>query len=220
VSSHKLSSLQNSNIEIVAVDDAFVVINKPSGLLSVPGRGADKQDCVAARVQARFADALTVHRLDMETSGLMLMARGIDAQRDLAIAFEKRVIEKKYIAVVSQIILDDEGEINLPLICDWPNRPRQIVEHTIGKPSLTRWRVLARDAQANTTRVELSPVTGRSHQLRVHMNEVGHPILGDSLYGTDASRSASPRLLLHASWLRFPHPTTGEPVEFSLPPEF
>jgi tRNA pseudouridine32 synthase / 23S rRNA pseudouridine746 synthase len=220
VSSHKLSSLQNSNIEIVAVDDAFVVINKPSGLLSVPGRGADKQDCVAARVQARFADALTVHRLDMETSGLMLMARGIDAQRKLAITFEKRVIEKQYIAVVSQIILDDEGEIDLPLICDWPNRPRQIVEHTIGKPSLTRWRVLARDAQANTTRVELSPVTGRSHQLRVHMNEVGHPILGDSLYGTDASRSASPRLLLHASWLRFPHPTTGEPVEFSLPPEF
>jgi tRNA pseudouridine32 synthase / 23S rRNA pseudouridine746 synthase len=212
--------LENSDIEIVAVDDAFVVINKPSGLLSVPGRGADKQDCVAARVQALFADALTVHRLDMETSGLILMARGIDAQRDLAIAFEKRVIEKKYIAVVSQIILDDEGEINLPLICDWPNRPRQIVEHTIGKPSLTRWRVLARDAQANTTRVELSPVTGRSHQLRVHMNEVGHPILGDSLYGTDASRSASPRLLLHASWLRFPHPTTGEPVEFSLPPEF
>jgi tRNA pseudouridine32 synthase / 23S rRNA pseudouridine746 synthase len=205
---------------ILHVDDAIVVVNKPSGLLSVPGRGADKQDCVAARVQALYPGALTVHRLDMETSGLMLMARSAYAQRTLAIAFEKRFIEKKYIAIVSPITSGDYGEISLPLICDWPNRPRQIVDHTIGKPSLTRWRVLSQDAQANTTRVELSPVTGRSHQLRVHMNEIGHPILGDSLYGTDESKRASPRLLLHASWLRFPHPTTGELVEFSLPPEF
>jgi tRNA pseudouridine32 synthase / 23S rRNA pseudouridine746 synthase len=209
-----------TNNFILHADDAIIVVNKPSGLLSVPGRGVDKQDCVAARVQALFSDALTVHRLDMETSGLMVMARGAIAQRTLAIAFEKRTVEKQYIAIVAPIILGDDGEILLPLICDWPNRPRQIVDHAIGKPSLTRWRVLARDAQANTTRVELSPVTGRSHQLRVHMNEIGHPIWGDSLYGTAESRNASARLLLHASWLRFPHPTTGEPAEFSLPPEF
>jgi tRNA pseudouridine32 synthase / 23S rRNA pseudouridine746 synthase len=205
---------------ILHADDAIIVVNKPSGLLSVPGRGVDKQDCVAARVQALFADALTVHRLDMETSGLIVMARGAIAQRNMAIAFEKRIIEKQYIAIVALIIFGDKGGISLPLICDWPNRPRQMVDHEIGKPSLTRWRVLTRDARANTTRVELSPVTGRSHQLRVHMNEIGHPILGDSLYGTHESRNASPRLLLHASWLRFPHPTTGEPIEFSLPPEF
>jgi tRNA pseudouridine32 synthase / 23S rRNA pseudouridine746 synthase len=209
-----------TNDFILHADDAIIVVNKPSGLLSVPGRGADKQDCVASRVQALFSDALTVHRLDMETSGLLLMARGAIAQRYLAIAFEKRIIEKQYIAIVASIILGDNGEILLPLICDWPNRPRQIVDHEIGKPSLTRWRVLSRDTQANTTRVELSPVTGRSHQLRVHMNEIGHPILGDSLYGTNGSRNASPRLLLHASWLRFPHPTTGELIEFSLPPDF
>jgi tRNA pseudouridine32 synthase / 23S rRNA pseudouridine746 synthase len=205
---------------ILHADNAIIVVNKPSGLLSVPGRGADKQDCVAARVQALFSDALTVHRLDMETSGLMIMARGVIAHRNLAISFEKRIIEKQYIAIVAPMILGDNGEISLPLICDWPNRPRQIVDHERGKPSLTRWRGLTHDAQANTTRVELSPVTGRSHQLRVHMNEIGHPILGDSLYGTDESKRASPRLLLHASWLRFPHPTTGELVEFSLPPEF
>jgi tRNA pseudouridine32 synthase / 23S rRNA pseudouridine746 synthase len=205
---------------ILHADDAIIVVNKPSGLLSVPGRGADKQDCVAARVQALFSDALTVHRLDMETSGLMVMARGAIAQRNLGIAFEKRAVEKQYIAIVTPILLDNSGEISLPLICDWPNRPRQIVDHAIGKASLTRWRVLARDAQANTTRVELSPVTGRSHQLRVHMNEIGHPILGDSLYGTEESRNASSRLLLHASWLRFPHPTTGAPIEFALPPDF
>ncbi|MGL5002446.1 MAG: RluA family pseudouridine synthase, partial [Casimicrobium sp.] len=170
-------------------------------MLSVPGRGPEKGDCAVARVQAIYPEALTVHRLDMETSGLMILARSIIAQSYLGKAFEKRLVEKQYIAIVAPIILGDKGEISLPLICDWPNRPRQMVDHTIGKPSLTRYRVLARDVHTNTTRVELSPVTGRSHQLRVHMNEIGHPILGDSLYGTDASRAASPRLLLHASRL-------------------
>jgi tRNA pseudouridine32 synthase / 23S rRNA pseudouridine746 synthase len=205
---------------ILYVDDAIIVINKPSGMLSVPGRGPEKADCAISRVKAIYSDALTVHRLDMETSGLMILARSAIAQSHMGKAFENRLIEKQYIAVIGQVLLGDEGEICLPLICDWPNRPRQIVDHVIGKPSFTRWRVLDRDIYANTTRVELSPVTGRSHQLRVHMNEIGHPILGDSLYGTDASRAASPRLLLHASRLRFPHPTTNEIVEFNCPPEF
>jgi tRNA pseudouridine32 synthase / 23S rRNA pseudouridine746 synthase len=205
---------------ILHVDDAIVVINKPSGLLSVPGRGPEKADCATARVQASYPDALTVHRLDMETSGLMILARSLIAQSIMGKAFENRLVEKQYITAVAQIMSGDDGQIDLPLICDWPNRPRQIVDHERGKPSLTRWRVLARDSQANTTRVELSPVTGRSHQLRVHMNEIRHPILGDSLYGTDASRAAAPRLLLHASRLRFPHPTTNEIVEFNCPPDF
>ena len=205
---------------VLHVDDTFIVINKPSGLLSVPGRGPDKADCAASRVRQLFSDALTVHRLDMETSGLLLFARGIDAQRALSRAFESRQVEKRYVAVVDGLMENDSGEIDLPLICDWPNRPRQIVDHTIGKPSLTHWRVLARDAQVNTTRVELSPVTGRSHQLRVHMNEIGHPILGDALYGTDESRAAAPRLLLHATRLRFPHPTAAEIVEFVSTPDF
>ncbi len=205
---------------ILHTDDAIIVIDKPSGLLSVPGRGADKQDCAVARVQAIYPEALTVHRLDMETSGLMILARTVIAQSFLGKAFEKRQVEKQYIAVVGPLILCDDGEILLPLITDWPNRPRQIVDHTIGKPSLTRWRVLARDERANTSRVELSPVTGRSHQLRVHMNEIGHPILGDSLYGTSESRAAAPRLLLHATRLRFPHPTTNEIVEFVSTPDF
>jgi tRNA pseudouridine32 synthase / 23S rRNA pseudouridine746 synthase len=205
---------------ILHIDDAIIVIDKPSGLLSVPGRGADKQDCAVARVQAIYPEALTVHRLDMETSGLMILARTVFAQSFLGKAFEKRKVEKQYIAMVRPVIAGDAGEILLPLITDWPNRPRQMVDHEIGKPSLTRWRVLARDDAANTTRVELSPVTGRSHQLRVHMNEIGHPILGDSLYGTDESRNAAPRLLLHATRLRFPHPTTHEIVEYISTPDF
>lgn len=205
---------------ILHVDDAIIVINKPSGLLSVPGRGPDKQDCAVARVQAMFPDALTVHRLDMETSGLMVLARSPNAQSHLGKAFEKRLVEKRYIAVVAPIIAADDGQISLPLITDWPNRPRQMVDHAIGKPSLTRFRVLSRDAKTDTARVELSPITGRSHQLRVHMNEIGHPILGDSLYGTDLSRRAAPRLLLHAARLAFPHPQTGEQVSFENPPPF
>jgi tRNA pseudouridine32 synthase / 23S rRNA pseudouridine746 synthase len=215
-----LASIEIIRNDIVHLDDAFVVVNKPSGLLSVPGRGPDKADCLASRVQAAYSDALVVHRLDMETSGLMLFARGIEAQRALSRSFEQRRVEKTYLAIVHGVIDHDRGDIDLPLICDWPNRPRQIVEHTIGKQSLTHWRTIAREPQANRTRVELSPITGRSHQLRVHMNAIGHPILGDSLYGNDESRSAAPRLLLHASALRFPHPANDAMVAFTSLPEF
>ena len=201
-------------IDILASDDTFFVVNKPSGLLSVPGRGPDKTDCVSARLQARFSDALVVHRLDMETSGLMLFARGIDAQRTLSRAFEARTVHKRYIAVVAGVMTDDEGSVELPLICDWPNRPRQIVDHTIGKPSLTNYRVIARNAAMQTTRVELMPVTGRSHQLRVHMAALGHSLLGDSLYASPEVRASSARLLLHASALKFAHPLSGEMLNF------
>ena len=124
-------------VEIVAVDDTFLVVNKPSGLLSVPGRGPDKADCLSARVQSEFPEALVVHRLDMETSGLMVFARNLDAQRALNRAFERRLVEKYYFAVVTGIVESDQGTIDLPLICDWPNRPRQMVDHATGKPSTT-----------------------------------------------------------------------------------
>jgi tRNA pseudouridine32 synthase / 23S rRNA pseudouridine746 synthase len=208
-------------IRIVHIDDDFIVIDKPSGLLSVPGRGPEKADCAWRRVQAQFPEALTVHRLDMETSGLMVFARSIDAQRHLAICFEKRQVEKDYEAIVCPVIQGDEGEISFPLICDWPNRPRQIVNYEIGKPSLTRYRVLARNAASGyegCTRVRLYPVTGRSHQLRVHMQAIGHPILGDSLYANESTPPSS-RLLLHAARLSFPA-ANGASAAFESPVPF
>jgi tRNA pseudouridine32 synthase/23S rRNA pseudouridine746 synthase len=206
--------------DIVFADDTLIVADKPAGLLAVPGRGADKQDCLAARVQARYADAQIVHRLDMATSGLLVLGRGALAQRSLSIAFAQRRVHKRYTAVVAGTIENAEGRIELPLICDWPNRPRQKVDHALGKPSLTLYRALQHDRTHDTTRVELEPVTGRSHQLRVHLAELGHPILGDTLYASPAVQAMAPRLLLHASLLRLPHPVTGEALTFESPAPF
>ena len=210
------------NLAIVHVDAELIVVNKPAGLLSVPGRGADKQDCVVHRLQAGgYPEALIVHRLDMATSGLLLLARGTAAQRALSIAFEARQVNKRYVAVVvGRLAGDADGwqEITLPLLADWPNRPRQKVDQVNGKPSLTRWRVLANTDTTptlTTTRVELAPVTGRTHQLRVHLMALGHPIVGDALYGpTEAA--AAPRLLLHASQLELPdrHLSLHCPADF------
>lgn len=184
-------------------DESLVAIDKPAGLLSVPGRGEANRDCVAARVQAALPDALVVHRLDQATSGVMLFGRGAAVQRALSIAFAERRVAKRYEAIVHGLMFDDLGEIDLPLLTDWPHRPRQKVDHQSGKPSLTRWRVLLRDAAADTTRVQLEPVTGRSHQLRVHLAAIGHAIVGDTLY---APTVTAPRLMLHACELRLPHP--------------
>ena len=198
-------------IEIVTRDDTFIVANKPGGLLSVPGRGPEKADCLSARIQAEFPEALVVHRLDMETSGLMVFARSLDAQRALNRAFEQRFVEKYYVAVVTGILAQDQGTINLPLICDWPNRPRQMVDHEIGKPSTTHYVVLARDEMLKQTRVGLTPITGRSHQLRVHMASLSHAIIGDSLYSITPPPKGL-RLMLHATKLSFPHPVSGQSV--------
>ena len=203
---------------ILFADDYVVVADKPAGLLSVPGRGADKQDCLVARVQAEFRDALTVHRLDMATSGLIVFGRGAKAQRTLSIAFSERRVEKRYIAVVAGTVEADAGEVDLPLITDWPNRPRQMIDHKIGKPSLTRYRVVTR--KAGRTRVELEPVTGRSHQLRVHMMALGHPIVGDVFYAPPEVAAVSDRLLLHAERLAVPHPETGVGMTFISAPSF
>jgi len=203
---------------ILFADAHMVVADKPSGLLSVPGRGADKQDCLVARVQAEFPDALTVHRLDMATSGVVVLGRGAQAQRALSIAFSERRVEKRYVAVVAGTVLADEGEIDLPLITDWPNRPRQMIDRDVGKPSLTRYRVLAREG--GRTRVELEPVTGRSHQLRVHMMALGHAIVGDIFYAPPGIAALGDRLLLHAERLTVPHPETGVEMTFVSPAPF
>jgi tRNA pseudouridine32 synthase/23S rRNA pseudouridine746 synthase len=208
---------------VVYADASLLVVDKPSGLLAVPGRGADKQDCLSVRVQARYPDALIVHRLDMATSGLMVMARGAAAQRELSKAFAARAVNKRYVAVVAGRLdapLEGWGVIDLPIIVDWPNRPLRIVDHQRGKPSLTRWRVLEHDENPVTTRVELEPVTGRSHQLRVHLRELGHPILGDALYAPVSILALSGRLLLHACLLSFAHPVTGEALAFESPAPF
>lgn len=188
------------------------MVNKPAGLLAVPGRGEDKQDCLATRVQQKFPDALVVHRLDMATSGLMVFARGTEMQRILSRLFREREVEKRYIAVVAGALDSAEGEVNLPIVADWPNRPLHKVDHESGKPSLTRYRLLAFDVTSQTSRLELEPVTGRTHQLRVHMAAIGHPILGDALYGDPAS---APRLMLHACSLGFTHPLTGAALNFA-----
>lgn len=212
-------------LTVLHADDALLVLDKPAGLLAVPGRGEDKQDCLSARAQRRWPDALVVHRLDMATSGLIVMARGPQAQRTLSMAFAARAVDKRYEAVVDGLLAppdsdDGWGQIDLPLIVDWPNRPRSIVDHTIGKPSRTRWRVLAHDTTTRTTRVALEPVTGRSHQLRVHLQVIGHPILGDALYAPPPAQARTDRLLLHACALQLPHPQTGEPCRFSSPAPF
>ncbi|MGA0609038.1 RluA family pseudouridine synthase [Caldimonas sp. KR1-144] len=211
--------------EIVHADAALLVALKPAGLLAVPGRGEDKQDCLIARVRARFDDALVVHRLDQATSGLMVFARGLDAQRALSRAFEQRAVDKRYVAVVAGRLEAPEWfTIDRPLICDWPNRPRQIVDEARGKPSRTRCRTLACDAAQDLTRVELEPLTGRSHQLRVHLQSIGHPILGDALYAPpDRQRHGiadGRRLLLHASRLAFAHPRSGDRCSFESPAPF
>ena len=180
----------------------------------MPGRGADKQDCAAAQVRSRFPDARSVHRLDMATSGLLLMARGNAALRVLGVAFAERAVGKRYIAIVDGLPQPTEDSIECPLAADWPNRPRQRVDLERGKPSLTRYRVLSHDAAQGQSRLELEPLTGRSHQLRVHLFAIGHAIVGDALYASPAVAARSPRLLLHATALRLRHPVSGDPLAF------
>ena len=204
----------DQGLSVLYCDDVLLVLDKPSGLLSVPGRGEDKQDCLVSRVQVEYPDALIVHRLDMETSGVMVLARNKSVHRQLSLLFQERDVQKRYIAVADGRIPDASGVIDLPLICDWPNRPRQMVDHEQGKPSLTRFKVLWRNIEEDTTRVELAPETGRSHQLRVHLQSLGYPILGDRLYANAQQQAKAPRLMLHALSLSFEHPLTAEPMRF------
>jgi tRNA pseudouridine32 synthase/23S rRNA pseudouridine746 synthase len=205
-------------------DDHLLVFDKPSGLLSVPGRGPDKQDCLSKRVQDVYTDALVVHRLDQDTSGLIVMARGIEAQRRISRLFETRQVSKRYMAVVAgnplltqaHIPTNDAGwrAIEGNILLDWERRPLHII-HPDGKPSLSRWRMLQAGERASV--IELEPFTGRTHQLRVHLQSLGHPMLGDSLYAPPDIQALAPRLMLHAQDLGFPHPFTDVPMAFSAP---
>lgn len=222
----KLSGPGEAALALLYADDHLLVFDKPAGLLSVPGRGADKQDCASARAQQAYPDALVVHRLDMATSGLWLMARGGAMQALLGRAFAGREVAKRYVAVVSgrpeavPDAVDGWGTIDLPIAADWPRRPLRVIDREHGKPSRTRWKVLAHDPHGVTTRLELEPVTGRSHQLRVHLQALGCPILGDTLYAPPDVQARAPRLLLHATGLRFVHPATGEAMVFASPAPF
>ena len=204
-----------AGFETIYADAHLLVLNKSAGLLSVPGKGVGKQDCLSSRVQKSYRDALIVHRLDMATSGLMLMARGPTMQTALSKLFEVRSVHKRYVAIVDGHMASspDWQLIDLPIALDWPNRPLRII-HAEGKPSQTRWRALHHDKDANTTRVELEPITGRSHQLRVHLQALGHSMLGDALYAPAVVQAKSSRLLLHACALGFLHPASGEAMVF------
>lgn len=196
---------------LLHADAHLLVVVKPAGLLAVPGRGEGAELNLTVQLRRRFADALIVHRLDQATSGLMIFARSASVQRTLSIAFAAREVDKRYEAVVHGLLLQDGGEIDLPLSADWPRRPRQRVDREAGKPSCTRWRVLQHGPA--TTRLELTPVTGRSHQLRVHLQSIGHPIVGDALYGEATASTA--RMLLHATHLGLRHPVSAAALEFT-----
>lgn len=203
--------------DIEYVDDTLIVIVKPAGMLAVPGR--HEADCAWARVAARYADARVVHRLDQATSGLMLLARGPAMQRALSMAFAALQVEKHYEAIVHGLLVADDGLVDVALAADWPRRPRQKVDASRGKPSRTAWRVMQRDAAMLRTRLALQPLTGRTHQLRVHLASIGHPIVGDRLYGSPDD-AQMPRLLLHASRIAFTHPVRGERMSFAAPAPF
>lgn len=207
-------------LDIIYEDNDIIIVNKPSGLLSVPGRKDEHKDSLATRVQKEFEGARTVHRLDMDTSGIVIMARNEGAHKNLGLQFEKRKTQKEYIACVWGIIEEDKGEIDLPLICDWPNRPIQKIDLTRGKEAQTQWSVIERDRQRNVTRVSLKPITGRTHQLRIHMAEIGHPILGDDFYAHEKALKAAKRLNLHAFKLQLKHPVTHEVMSFNVPCPF
>ncbi len=205
-------------LHILYQDEHILVVNKPSGLLSVPGRLPEHNDSIMTRVQRDFPQAQSVHRLDMATSGVMVVALTKSAERELKRQFREREPAKTYVARVWGQLEGEKGLVDLPLICDWPNRPKQKVCFTTGKAAQTEWQVLARDSVS--CRVELKPITGRSHQLRVHMLALGHPILGDNFYAMPEAKALADRLLLHAERLTITHPSFGNSMTFKQPAEF
>lgn len=205
-------------VSIFYQDEDFLVLDKPSGLLSVPGRDPALRDSLATRVQKQFQEALMINRLDKDTSGIVLMSLNRRAHAAIARQFEDRTTEKSYCAIVWGHVLEDSGHIDLPLAIDPDNKPRHRVDHANGKAAETDWQVLER-LSLPATRLRLHPKTGRTHQLRVHMKALGHPILGDEFYADDEALAASPRLLLHAEKLGFRHPD-GRDVSFTIPCPF
>lgn len=210
----------DQGLELLYKDEYLLVVNKPAGLLSVPGRGVDKLDSLISRVQKEYEDALIVHRLDMATSGLLVLALGAQSHRALSMLFQNRQVKKEYVAVVHGELTAESGTIDLPLITDWPNRPKQMVDFIHGKASQTQYRVLQRDSHRQRTRVSLIPITGRTHQLRLHCQYIDHSIVGDRLYAPAELAEQEKRLLLHAKNLCFIHPETKEELAFNLDADF
>ncbi len=204
-------------LDILHEDHEILAVNKPAGLLSVPGKGPELADCLISRLEAVYPQVLLVHRLDRDTSGVMIFALTPHAQRHLGLQFEKRQTQKRYVARVAGRLEPKTGTVDLPLIVDWPNRPLQKVDHDTGKPAVTDWRVLK--ANDDESKVQLFPQTGRSHQLRVHMLALGHPILGDPLYAPDTA-DRYPRMMLHAEELRIRHPDGGIGTKFRVKAPF
>jgi len=202
----------NAGLNILYKDDYILIVDKPSGLLSVPGRGETKQDCLISRVQEVYPDALIVHRLDMSTSGLIVLALDADTHRLLSKQFAEREVSKQYTAIVTGKLEEPSGLIDEPMICDWPNRPRQMIDYEKGKPAQTRYEVIEYTPEHNTRRLRLTPITGRTHQLRLHCQSIGHAILGDRLYSSPEVIEMADRLLLHATTLSLSHPVSGEMI--------
>lgn len=218
MSAHNYCPPQKPFLDVLYEDDALLVLNKPSGLLSVPGKTPENRDSLAYRAEQHYPNALIVHRLDMSTSGVMVMALNKEAHRELSRQFRERETHKIYFAWVWGVVAEINGEVDLPLICDWPNRPLQMVDFENGKAALTRWQRLK--VEKGRTLMKLLPHTGRSHQLRVHMKSIGHPILGDEFYARDEALSAASHLQLHAAELGFKHPVTGDELLFCCEPPF
>ena len=205
-------------LDVLHYDNDVLVLNKPSGLLSTPGRGEHLADCLESRAAHEFSGARIVHRLDMDTSGVMVLARTSDAHRHLSAQFEARNTDKRYIAWVDGITEQRSGAVEASLICDWPNRPLQKVDPEQGKPALTQWRRCeAGLTDGNRSLIALHPITGRSHQLRVHMAHIGHPILGDPFYAPEPVFKVAPRLMLHALELSFDHPSNDTRLTLRAP---
>lgn len=205
-------------LPVIHADDHILVLDKPVGLLSVPGNAPERADCLESRAREDYRAARIIHRLDMDTSGVIVMALTAKAQAAIGLQFEKRQTQKRYIALVRGEIAEGEGRVDAPIITDWPNRPRQHVDPVNGRQAVTDWQVLERTE--GTSRVALTPLTGRSHQLRLHMAHIGHPILGDNFYADDETRAMADRLCLHAEELGLTHPATGEAMNFVSPAPF
>ncbi|MBE0494024.1 MAG: RluA family pseudouridine synthase [Thiomicrospira sp.] len=203
---------------ILYADEQLIVINKPSGLLSVPGKSEQNKECVLTHLHQTHPEALIVHRLDMDTSGIMVLAMNKQAHRSLSIQFQDRKVNKKYYALCAGKLLSNTGYVQLPMRCDWDRRPKQIIDFIHGRSAQTHWQIMTQ--YENHFSVELSPITGRSHQLRLHMKSLGHPILGDNLYADHASIANYSRLMLHAGELEFSHPETQQRLKITSTPEF
>ena len=206
------------SIRILYRDADLLLVRKPDLLLSIPGRHPLNRDCLISRLQKDYPTASIVHRLDLDTSGIMAIPLNRETHAHISRQFQERRVEKSYEAIVWGEVPRDRGEIELPIACDWANRPRQVICRARGKAALTRYEVMAR--LGDRTRVLLRPVTGRSHQLRIHMRELGHPILGCYMYAHEEAFKMAPRLMLHATTLAFEHPRTGEWIEGECPPDF